>query len=83
MLRGSTLRRRLARTLEGEAGMNDPVAVLLVLGFIDWIEKPDFGLLDLVRDFVLELGIGLVIGLAMGWLSVQALQRTRLPSAGL
>ena len=32
VLRGSTLRRRLARTLEGEAGMNDPVAVLLVLG---------------------------------------------------
>ena len=33
ILRGSTLRRRLAHTLEGEAGMNDPVAVLLVLGF--------------------------------------------------
>ena len=32
VLRGSTLRRRLARTLEGEAGINDPVAVLLVLG---------------------------------------------------
>ena len=30
ILRGSTLRRRLARTLEGEAGFNDPVAVLLV-----------------------------------------------------
>ena len=34
MLRGSTLQRRLARTLEGEAGFNDPVAVLLVVGFI-------------------------------------------------
>src|SRR5919108_119238 len=31
LLRGSTLRRPLARTLEGEAGLNDPVAVLLVL----------------------------------------------------
>src|SRR5215213_10037902 len=40
LLRGSTLERRLARTLEGEAGFNDPVAVLLVIGFIDWIEKP-------------------------------------------
>ena len=38
LLRGSTLRRRLARTLEGEAGMNDPIAVLLVLGFIEWIQ---------------------------------------------
>ena len=40
VLRGSTLRRRLARTLEGEAGFNDPVAALLVLGFIDWIQDP-------------------------------------------
>src|SRR5438128_1734591 len=31
VLRQSTLRRKLARTLEGEAGLNDPVAVLLVL----------------------------------------------------
>ena len=30
LLRGSTLRRRLARTLEGESGLNDPIAVLLV-----------------------------------------------------
>ena len=27
VLRGSTLNRRLARTLEGEAGLNDPIAV--------------------------------------------------------
>ncbi|MEJ7717382.1 MAG: cation:proton antiporter [Thermoleophilaceae bacterium] len=37
LLRGSSLRRRLARTLEGESGLNDPVAVLLVLGFIEWL----------------------------------------------
>jgi cell volume regulation protein A len=40
VLRGSTLRRRLARALEGEAGSNDPVAVLLVIGFIEWITTP-------------------------------------------
>ena len=39
LLRGSTLRRKLARTLEAEAGFNDPVAVLLVIGFIDWIRR--------------------------------------------
>ena len=43
VLRGSRLRRRLARALEGESGMNDPVALLLVIGFIDWIELPDYG----------------------------------------
>ena len=58
LLRGSTLRRKLARTLEGEAGFNDPVAVLLVIGFIDWIQKPDYGAVDMAILFVLELGIG-------------------------
>src|ERR1700710_3126640 len=42
LLRGSTLRRRLARTLEGESGMNDPIAILLVLGFIEWIRQPGY-----------------------------------------
>src|SRR3981189_3484889 len=44
LLRGSTLRRRLARTLEGESGMNDPIAVLLVLGFIERLTHPRVGL---------------------------------------
>src|ERR671933_1736275 len=43
LLRGSTLRRRLARTLEGESGFNDPVAVLLVVGFIDWLTERGYG----------------------------------------
>src|SRR6478672_10147694 len=43
ILRGSTLRRRVARTLEGEAGLNDPVAVLLVIGFSTWITTPGYG----------------------------------------
>jgi cell volume regulation protein A len=83
LLRGSTLRRRLARTLEGESGFNDPLAVLLVLGFIEWIEDPAFGVADLAADLVVELGIGLVVGLAIGWLAVQGFQRARLATGGL
>ena len=83
LLRGSTLRRRLARTLEGEAGFNDPVAVLLVIGFIDWIEKPGYGAGDMAILFVEELGAGALVGIAVGWLAVQGLQRTRLDSTGL
>ena len=65
LLRESTLRRRLARTLEGEAGFNDPVAVLLVVGFIEWIQNErDYGVLDMVLLFVREMGIGAVVGLA-------------------
>jgi potassium/hydrogen antiporter len=83
LLRGSTLQRRLARTLEGEAGFNDPVAVLLVIGFIDWIEKPGYGIGDMAILFVEELGAGAVVGVAVGWLAVRGLQRTRLDSTGL
>ncbi|HWC27077.1 MAG TPA: potassium/proton antiporter [Solirubrobacteraceae bacterium] len=83
LLRGSTLKRRLARTLEGEAGMNDPVAVLLVLGFIDWIERPGFGIVDMAGLFVQQLGIGALTGIAVGWLAVQAFRRARLATGGL
>ena len=83
VLRGSTLRRRLARTLEGEAGFNDPVAVLLVLGFIAWIQEPGYDLVAFLLDFVLELGVGAVVGLGVGWLAVRGLRSVRLASAGL
>src|SRR3954453_6672819 len=69
VLRGSSLKRRLARTLEGEAGRNDPVAVLLVVGFVDWIKRPDYGLADMAVLFLQQLGIGLVVGVAVGWLA--------------
>ena len=83
VLRASTLRRKLARTLEGEAGMNDPVAILLVLGFIDWIQLPDYGLSDMVFQFFAELGLGAIVGLGIGWVGVLVMKRTRLASAGL
>ena len=66
LLRESTLRRPIARTLEGESGFNDPVAVLLVIGFIDWIEQPDYGVLDMLLLFVREMGIGAVVGVGVG-----------------
>jgi cell volume regulation protein A len=83
LLRDSTLRRRLARTLEGEAGFNDPVAVLLVIGFIEWIQQDDYGVLDMVLLFIREMGIGAAVGLAVGWGAVQGLRNTRLASPGL
>jgi potassium/hydrogen antiporter len=78
LMRGSKLRPRVARTLEGEAGLNDPVAVLLVVGLIDWIQDPGYGAADMALLFVKELGIGLVVGLAIGALSVKGLRRARL-----
>jgi cell volume regulation protein A len=83
LLRGSTLRRKLARTLEGEAGLNDAVAVLLVLACIDWILKSDYTVADALLLFVRQLGIGIGIGAVVGWLGAQGLGRARLATAGL
>jgi cell volume regulation protein A len=83
VLRGSTLRRRLARTLEAEAGLNDPVAVVLVIGFVSWLTNPHYRAGHLIGDFASQLGIGLAVGVGVGVLAAAALRRTRLASAGL
>jgi cell volume regulation protein A len=75
LLRGSSLSRNLARTLEGESGLNDPVAVLLVLGFINLLIQPSYGVGEMVVLFVRELGVGLLVGMVVGSLAVGALRR--------
>ncbi len=82
-LRGSGLKRRLARTLEAESGLNDPVAILLVIGFIDWIQLPDYGLVDMAGLLVAELAIGGAIGLLVGRLAVIAFRRAQFATSGL
>jgi cell volume regulation protein A len=83
LLRGAGLRKRLESTLEGEAGFNDPIAVLLVLGFIEWVLHPDYGPPDMLLLFVQQLGIGLVAGLAVGTIAREAFQRVQLSTPGL
>jgi potassium/hydrogen antiporter len=83
VLRRSTLEKRLARSLEGESGMNDPVALLLVIGFIEWIQQPSYGLADMAGLLAMKLALGAAIGYALGRLAVAALDRVRLPSDGI
>jgi potassium/hydrogen antiporter len=83
VLRGSTLKRRLARALEGESGVNDPIAIVLVLGCIAAIKDPHWGVWDAVILTVRSLGFGFAAGIVVGFAAVWALRRIRLPSAGL
>ncbi len=83
VLRGSTHRRRLAATLEGEAGFNDPVAVILVIGFIELIQQPDGAVWELLGLIVIELGVGAVVGLAVGKAGLWLMERANFQSAGL
>ncbi|MEX2107492.1 MAG: potassium/proton antiporter [Solirubrobacterales bacterium] len=83
VLRRSTLKKRLARSLEGESGMNDPVALLLVIGFIEWIQQPGYGIADMAGLLVLKLALGAAIGVAIGRVAAAALDRARLPTDGI
>jgi cell volume regulation protein A len=83
VLRRSTLEKRLARSLEGESGMNDPVALLLVIGFIEWIQEPGYGLADMAGLLALKLAVGIGVGWLIGRLAVAALNATRLPTDGI
>ncbi len=77
VLRGSKLRRKIARSLEGESGMNDPVALLLVTGLhrLDrgaWLRpRPTWR-----SSSSAKLALGAVLGVAIG------LRRPRRPSGG-
>jgi cell volume regulation protein A len=83
LLRGSTLKKRLARTLEAEAGLNDPVAILLVIGFIEWIKQPNYGVLDMAVLFVEEMAIGAAVGLAIGFIGVRGIRAVGNVTSGL
>lgn len=75
-LRFTHIRRRIARTLEAESGGNDPMAIALTVGLIAWIESPDdHGFGDLVLLVVRELGLGLLVGVALGALAMWVFAR--------
>jgi cell volume regulation protein A len=74
-LRRTRLRRGIARTLEAESGGNDPVAIALTLGLIAWIERPHYGMGDLVILLLKQIGIGLAFGLAIGLVAMWVFAR--------
>jgi len=69
-VRGTRIRPRLTRTLEAESGANDPVAIALTLGLIAWIGQAHYGAGDLSLLLIRQLGLGLVIGAALGLLAM-------------
>ncbi len=78
-LRYTNIRRRLARTLEAETGGNDPVAIALTIGLIEWIQKPSFAFPELLLLVVRQLGLGLLVGVGLGALAMWVF--ARLPHA--
>ena len=80
---GVRLRPGLAAILEVESGSNDPMAIFLTIGLIEILLGRMEPGLDLLRLFVLQMGVGAASGLAIGWVAVRVIGAIRLETAGL
>lgn len=77
VLRGSGvhLKQRVAATLELESGLNDPMAVILTIGFTKAVvsgEPPSWSMLGYI---FLQLAIGAVLGIMIGYAARWVLRR--------
>ena len=86
VLRGSgiNLKCRVVTTLLVESGLNDPLAMILTTVLTHNLVAP-IPLLDWVvpAEIILQIAVGLAIGVAVGRGGGELLRRVRLPSGGL
>ena len=81
--RNVSLRGSLKPLLELESGSNDPTAIFLTIGIIQLLTGTRSSAGSLILLFVLQMGLGAVIGFAMGKGMVFALNRLKLAYEGL
>ncbi len=88
VLRGGRLqlKPRLARLLEVESCVNDPMAVILTLVLIEALAAGSFhggDIWNIALSVPIQLAIGLAVGLLIGWLGRMLLSRVRIRTTGL
>lgn len=82
VLGNKEIRGRAGTILEGESGMNDPVGIALMVGMIELATHEDASFWVVVKEFSVEMSVGLAIGL-LGAAAMRPLLRISLPSPGL
>lgn len=66
-LRFTPLKRHIARTLEAESGLNDPLAIALTIGLATWLTQGDYGIASMAVLVLKQIVIGLIAGGLLGW----------------
>jgi potassium/hydrogen antiporter len=74
---------RTGTILEGESGVNDPVGIALMIGMIEFATTDNATFWVVVKEFALEMSIGLAIGIAGAWVVLVALRRVHLANPAL
>jgi cell volume regulation protein A len=74
---------RTGTILEAESGANDPVGIALMIGMIEFATSDNGTVWTVVREFLLEMSVGLAVGIAGGYALLWLMRRLTLPNAGL
>ncbi|HEX7310464.1 MAG TPA: potassium/proton antiporter [Gaiellaceae bacterium] len=74
---------RTGTILEAESGANDPVGIALMIGMIEFATSDNGTTWTIVREFVLEMSIGLLLGVVGAYGLLLALRLLPLPAEGL
>ncbi len=74
---------RSGTILEGESGANDPVGIALMIGMLEFATHPNASFAVVVREFAIEMSVGLAIGVVGGRLLLPLMRRVTLPSEAL
>ena len=80
---GREIRGRSGTVLEGEAGMNDPVGIALMIGMIELATADDASFWIVVEEFAVEMALGLAVGVAGALLLLPVLRRVALTGLAL
>ena len=81
--RQAGLRGGVQPTLELESGANDPMAALLTITMIEVITGDGGSALEITALLVVQLAVGALIGLAVGWLARTLVNHLGIGSEGL
>lgn len=77
--RAVRLNQRISSALEIESGTNDPMAVMLTIGLVNYLMAPaDWGLLEIARLLAVQVIFGITIGYAGGYLLIRTVNQVRL-----
>ncbi|MEE2691285.1 MAG: potassium/proton antiporter [Pseudomonadota bacterium] len=79
---GIEIRERVRGALEIESGSNDPMAIFMTVTLLELMKAGTDGVggasMNFAASFILQMGLGLVIGAAAGYAIVKGMNRLRL-----
>ena len=78
-----SLKKNLKPLLELESGCNDPMAIFLTIGIIQFIQEPSTDFWSFLWSFILQFGLGGIVGLSMGQLIVYLMNKIKFDYEGI